>query len=114
MTRPGIFLAGIAATIGFSALWHGPLGAGDRLAARTETVARRTLDYYEMEMIQVRMAREPMKRTLVLSGPADNFQHRELARVLNDVPAILAVSWDPASKPRETVAGEPFPESDKP
>ena len=43
-----IFAAGVAATLGFGALWHGPLGAGDRLAARAEKIARATLDHYEL------------------------------------------------------------------
>ena len=41
MNRAVIFVSGIAATLAWAGLWHGPLGAGDRLAARAETVARR-------------------------------------------------------------------------
>ena len=40
MNRALIFTAGLAVTLGFAALWHGPLGAGDRLAARAERIAR--------------------------------------------------------------------------
>ena len=101
MTRLGIFLTGIAATMALTALWHGPLGAGERIAARSEVIARRTLDYYELPMIQARLARQPLARTIILSGPADNFQRRELVRVLNEVPGILAVRWDPGSLPQE-------------
>ncbi len=104
MNRARIVVLGIAATLAFTGLWHGPLGAGDRLAAHAEQTARRTLDYYELQMIQAKLARHPLARTIVLSGPADNFQHRELVRVLNDVPGILAVRWDDGSLPRETPA----------
>ena len=100
MTRLRIFLLGIAASLAFTALWHG-LGAGDRMAARAEVIARRTLDYYELPMIQARMARGPLARTMILSGPADDFQRRELVRVLNEIPGILAVRWDPGSLPQE-------------
>lgn len=106
MTRLRIFLIGIASTMALTALWHGPLGAGERLAARAETTARRTLDYYELPMIQARLARRPLARTIVLSGPADDFQRRELVRVLDQVPAVLAVRWDPGSLPQETAPPE--------
>jgi hypothetical protein len=99
--RPSIFLIGVAAVIGTTALWHGPLGAGDRLAARAETTARRTLDYYELPMIQVHMQRGPLARRLILSGPADEFQRAELIRILDDIPGVLEVRWDAASLPQE-------------
>ena len=107
MTRLRIFLIGIALTMAFSAIWHGPVGAGDRLAAHAELIARRTLDYYELPMIQATLARRPLARTIVLSGPADNFQRRELVRVLDQVPGILAVRWDPGSLPQEIAPLEP-------
>jgi len=100
MTRLHIFLIGIASMLAFTAAWHG-LGAGDRMAVRAEVIARRTLDYYELPMIQARMARHPLARTIILSGPADDFQRRELVRVLNEIPGILAVRWDPGSLPQE-------------
>ena len=101
MTRLRIFAIGIASTLALTGLWHGPLGAGERIAARAEVIARRTLDYYELPMIQARLARQPLARTIVLSGPADNFQRRELVRVMDQVPGILAVRWDPGSLPQE-------------
>lgn len=107
MTRLRIFLIGIALTMAFSAIWHGPVGAGDRLAARAEVIARRTLDHYEFPMVQARLARRPMARTIVLSGPADDFQRREWVRVMDQVPGILAARWDPASLPQESVAQPP-------
>ena len=105
MNRRSIVLAGVAAVLAETALWHGPLGAGDRLAARAEVVARRTLDYYELPMIQVHMQRTPLTRRLILSGPADDFQQAELVRILNKVPGVLDVRWDPASLPQEKRTG---------
>lgn len=101
MTPRAIILLGIAASVGFTALWHGPLGAGERLAAHAEASARRTLDYYEMPMIQARMQRSPLSRRLILSGPADDFQRSELVRILDETPGVLEVRWDPASLPQE-------------
>ena len=101
MSRRTIVLIGLAAVLGLTALWHGPLGAGDRLAAQVETSARRTLDHYELPMIQAKLQRAPLSRRLVLSGPADDFQRSELVRILDQTPGVLEVRWDPASLPQE-------------
>lgn len=100
-----ILLAGIAATIGFSALWHGPLGAGERLTQKVEADARKTLDHYEMYQIQAHLDRSPLSRRLILSGPADDFQRSELIRILDETPGVLEVRWDPASLPQEARVG---------
>lgn len=101
MSRRSIFLIGIAAVVGFTVMWHGPLGAGERLARQSETSARKTLDYYELPMIQAHMQRGPLARRLILSGPADDFQRAELVRILDETPGVLDVRWDPASLPQE-------------
>jgi len=101
MTRRTVLLVGLAATVGFSALWHGPLGAGERLALQSETSARRTLDYFELPMIQAHLQRGPLARRLILSGPADDFQRAELVRILDETPGVLDVRWDPGSLPQE-------------
>lgn len=101
MNRRTILLLGLVGTVGFTALWHGPLGAGDRLAAHVEGQARITLDDYEMPMIQARLQRGPLSRRLLLSGPADDFQRSELIRILDETPGVLDVRWDPASLPQE-------------
>jgi hypothetical protein len=38
---------------------------------------------------------------MILSGPADDFQRAELVRILDDIPGVLEVRWDPASLPQE-------------
>ncbi|HET9337009.1 MAG TPA: hypothetical protein VFO12_11465 [Sphingomicrobium sp.] len=96
-----IMLVGLAATLGFSALWHGPLGAGDRLVQRVEYQARARLDRDEMYQVQARLQRDPLARRLIMSGPADDFQRTELVRRLDQVPGVLEVRWDPASLPQE-------------
>ena len=93
-----------AATVGFTAVWHGPLGAGDRLAGEVEARARKTLDYYELPLIQAKLQRSPLSRRLVLSGPADDFQRTELIRILDETPGVLDVRWDPGSLPQESGA----------
>jgi hypothetical protein len=101
VSRRTIFLIGLAAVLGLTALWHGPLGAGDRLANHAESQARRTLDRYEMPMIQAKLQRGPLSRRLILTGPADDFQRSELVRILDETPGVLDVRWDPGSLPQE-------------
>ena len=103
MNRALIFTAGVAATLGFAALWHGPLGAGDRLAARAEKVARDTFVKYERPMNMARLERGPLARRMILSGPADDFQRSEMARIMRQVPGVNEVRWDPASLPQEAL-----------
>ena len=105
MNRRMILLLGIAVTVGFSALWHGPLGAGEQLAQRMERQARLQLDRDEMHLVQARIQREPLARRLVLSGPADDFQRGEIIRRLDQIPGVLEARWDPASLPQEASAG---------
>lgn len=106
MKRGHILLIGLAAVTAFGALWHGPLGAGERLASQAEASARRTLNHYELPMIQAQIQRHPLARRLILSGPADDFQRSELIRILDETPGVLEVRWDPASLPQEGRAAQ--------
>ena len=101
MSRRTIFLLGLGAVVGFTALWHGPFGAAEKLANQVETDARRTLDYYELPTIHAKLQRGPLSRRLILSGPADDFQRSELVRILDGTPGVLDVRWDPSSLPQE-------------
>ena len=95
--RPATLALGIAASLGGTAIYHGPMGAGERMARAIERVARTELDLQEMVQIQARIERGPLRRTLVLSGPADDFQRRELPQIMVQLPGVEAVRWDPAS-----------------
>ena len=44
------------------------------------------------------VARDPLQRTLILSGPADDFQRAELVRILNYVPGVGNVRWANAAE----------------
>ena len=102
MNRAAIFIAGIAATLGATALWHGPLGAAERFATRVDKIARATLIHYEMPAVSARLERGPLARRMILSGPADSFQRSELVRIMGQVPGVNDVRWDPASLPQES------------
>jgi hypothetical protein len=80
--------------------WHGPGGAADRLTMSVERAARLTLHNYEMHQVTARLEQGPLKRTLVLSGPADDFQQRELLRIMNLIPGVQSVRWDRPLEPR--------------
>lgn len=101
LSRSAIVAIGMASTAAITAGWHGPLGAGDRLATGIETTARATLDRYEMAQVDAALERQPLSRRLILSGPADAFQRRELVRILSEIPGVAEVRWDPASLPQE-------------
>ena len=98
MKRNAIIALGLAASLVETAIWHGPLGAADRVAAKIEMAARRVLDRLEMTKVGVRLERGPLRRRLVLSGPADDFQRAQLVQILDDIPGVADVRW--ANPPR--------------
>ena len=97
MSRPLILVLGVATVIGLTWLWHAPLGAGDRLVGQIEERARAQLDRDEMSQVQARLQRRPMSRRLNLSGPADDFQRREIVRRMEDIPGVGEAKWDAGS-----------------
>ena len=103
MNRKAILLGlgGAVATLAMAELYHGPLGAADELEARVEGQVRNLLVRNEMTMIRAELEQKPLTRTIILSGPADDFQRGELVRVLSDVPGVARVEWDPNSLPVE-------------
>jgi hypothetical protein len=84
---------GLLAAIAAATLWHGPFGAAGRFSNRVELGARQALDYYEMTHVTARLQRAPLSRHLILVGPADDFQHSELVRLLSQLPGVSSVSW---------------------
>lgn len=88
-----LLAAGAMAMLAAAALWHGPFGGADRLAASAERIARDTLVYYEVPEVRARLQRGPLTRTMLLSGPADDFQRREIARMMSEIPGVSGASW---------------------
>jgi hypothetical protein len=91
--RRTIFLAGLATTIGVAIMWHWPLGAADRLTGQVEAAALAELKHQEMFGVTARLERSPLRRRIVLSGPADDFQQAELIRILDELPGVSGVRW---------------------
>lgn len=84
---------GLALSLGAAALWHGPLGAADRFASVVERSARQMLDAFEMTQVQEHLYRGPLTRRIHLSGPADDFQRSELARMIGSLPGVSGARW---------------------
>ena len=101
MNTRGKLLIGAIATLAVAELYHGPLGAAEQLENRIERAARAELDRNEMVQVQARLAEKPLTRTLILSGPADDFQRGALVEVMGELPGVDAVEWDPNSLPIE-------------
>lgn len=101
MRKRTLFLAGMAATLAAGALWHGPLGAGARLAARIEGRTQQLLVEWDMTQVRGAVPKAPLARRVVLSGKADEFQRGELKKLVGLLPGVEAVSF----------AGEPEPNS---
>lgn len=101
MNRVGALAVGVAATLATTLLWHGPGGAGERFAGTIDRTMRATLDHYEMQSVVARVQRDPLKRRLLLDGPADAFQRAEIARIALEVPGLAAAHWPgPRNPPR--------------
>ena len=88
--------AGVAASLAATAIWSGPLGGADRFVSHVERTAREALDNYEIPKISAHLERGPLTRRLVLAGPADDFQAKELARLLSELPGVSLAEWAPS------------------
>ena len=86
--------AGAAAAMAAAALWHGPAGTAVSFAATVESDARAELERLDMGAVNVRLERGPMRRSLVLDGPADAFQRRELRRLMDETVGIADARWE--------------------
>jgi hypothetical protein len=92
-------LIGLAAVLVMGWIWHGPAGRGDAYVTRLEAGARAAVAPIGIAGVKVRLPRDPLRRTAILSGPADDLQREGLGSEmgLNDyvraVPGIAGVRW---------------------
>ena len=94
-----VVAAGAVGVLTLGALWHWPIGTGESFATNIERQSRKVLNDWEMPQVQARLERPPLKRTLVLSGPADDFQRSELIRIMDGVPGVANVRWTDTRSP---------------
>jgi hypothetical protein len=90
---------GLAAMLAMGWIWHGPLGRGEAYVARLEAGARAAIAPIGIAGVEVRLPRDPLRRTAILSGPANDLQREGLGSEmgLSDyvraVPGIAGVHW---------------------
>jgi hypothetical protein len=84
---------GALCTIGATALWHGPFGGAARFSSRVERDLHDVLVHYEMTQVTAHLHHDPLTRRVLLSGPADDFQHSELVRLIDQLPGVSSTSW---------------------
>lgn len=93
------FLVGLAAVLLMGWVYHGPLGNGEALIGRLEAQARAAVAEGEVPGVEVRLARDPLARVAVLSGPANDYQREGMGQYpgLNDrvreIEGISRVEW---------------------
>ena len=92
--RRNLIVAGaVSLVLAIAAIWHGPVGMGERFATEIDQQAQQVLVNYEMEPVRAVTARNPIARTVLLSGPADDFQRPELARIMEVIPGVARARW---------------------
>ena len=84
---------GVIAAIALAALWHGPGGAAERFTTSVEHVIREALVNNEIPQVNGHLHRAPLTRRVLLSGPADDFQRREVVKLMHVVPGVESASW---------------------
>lgn len=103
MTRPVKILIGLIAALLTGWLWHGPGGQGEALIASLERQAQQAAAGAELPGIAVRLGRDPLSRTAIVSGPANDLQREGLGSqwgvkdYVRNVPGIAGVRWEDES-----------------
>lgn len=99
MNWPVKLLVGLVAMLVMGWAWHGPAGRGEAFAASLDDAARAAVAPIGIPGIQVRMARDPIRRVAIMSGTADPIQREGLGTEmgLSDyvraVPGVGGVHW---------------------
>jgi hypothetical protein len=93
------FLIGLAAALLVGWIYHGPAGHGELLIDRLEAEARAVVERTEVPGAQVQMARSPLGRTAILSGPVDQFQREGrgefpgISRRVEQISGVRSIQW---------------------
>ena len=99
MMRSVKLLTGLAAILLMGWIWHGPAGRGEAFAEQLDAGAKTAVAATELPGIAVRLARHPIRRIAILSGPADDIQRHGMGSqpglngYVGAVPGIEGVRW---------------------
>jgi hypothetical protein len=91
--RTKSLIAGVLAVLAVNALWHWPARAGNRFAVTVDRIVAEELQRLEMPEISAKVVRSPVRRTLILSGPANDFQQAEFVRIMETAPGVASARW---------------------
>lgn len=100
MSRWTRLLIGLAVALAAGWIAHGPLGRGEAYIGQVEARARAEVAKAAIPGVAVRMARDPLSRTALLSGPANDFQRRGIGELpglderVGAIAGISSVRWD--------------------
>ena len=92
-------LIGLAAVLLLGWLWHGPLGNGAAQVERLERQAQAAVAQAGVPGVSVRMGRDPLTRTAIFSGPANDLQREGLGSqpglndLVRDIEGVAGISW---------------------
>lgn len=110
MGRSVKLLIGLAVALAAAWVGHGPLGQGAAFVDRTEALARTKVREAGVPGVDVRLGRDPLSRTAILSGPANDLQRNGigdlpgLTQRVADVPGVASARWDNGARPIPLVA----------
>jgi hypothetical protein len=85
---------GVAAVLAATALWHGPGGAGERLANGIDREVRQMLDANDAPPVVARMQRGELMRRVIFRGQGDDFQRGEMVRLAEELPGVAEARWN--------------------
>jgi len=100
MSRWTRLLIGLAAALAAGWIAHGPLGRGEAYIGQVEARASAEVAKAAIAGVAVRMARDPLSRAALLSGPANDFQRRGIGELpglderVGAVAGVSSVRWD--------------------
>jgi hypothetical protein len=99
MVRALKLLIGLAVALAAGWVSHGPLGRGALYLDVIEARAGGMVRYAHLAGVQIHMQRDPMARTAILSGPANDFQREGIGDLegingrIESIPGVAGVRW---------------------
>ena len=84
---------GLCVSLILAAFWHGPLGAAGRFETKVDGDVHAMLVEYEMTQVSAHLHQHLLTRRIMLSGPADDFQHQALIEYIDQISGVESATW---------------------